>query len=217
MAEEGEQHMHIKFSDQATLRLLSELDEGGGYVSQRSLAKRLGVALGLTNSLLKRAVRKGLIKVKNVPAKRYAYYVTPMGFSEKSRLVARYLNVQLSFFRQAREDFADGFREAHANGHPRILLFGAGELAEIAVLAGHDSKIDLCGIVQPGSNRATFAGLKVYNCMDAALAGEFDAIFITDMGDPQSVYEALASQVEGQRIYTIPSLYVCRNTAEVEK
>ncbi len=57
----------------------------GGEQSQRRLASELGVALGLANAYLKRCVKKGLVKVRQAPARRYAYYLTPRGFAEKSR------------------------------------------------------------------------------------------------------------------------------------
>src|SRR4051812_16616127 len=74
--------------------------ESGTDDTQISLSKRVGVAVGLVNALLKRAARKGLVKVTSAPARRYKYYLTPKGFAEKSRLVAEYLNDSLSFFRE---------------------------------------------------------------------------------------------------------------------
>src|SRR5438105_15459112 len=71
-------------------------------VTQRSVARELGIALGLANAYLKRCVRKGLIKVSQVPRRRYAYFLTPQGFAEKSRLTATYLAHSFSFFRRAR-------------------------------------------------------------------------------------------------------------------
>src|SRR3546814_20398762 len=80
------------------------------HVTQRSLAGELGIALGLTNIYLKRCINKGLIKVRKAPARRYAYYVTAKGFSEKARLTSEYLTRSLSLFRLAREDCSDVFR-----------------------------------------------------------------------------------------------------------
>ena len=79
-----------------TLEILDVIQKQSD-VSQRHLAQHLGVALGLANSYLKRCVRKGLIKITEAPANRYLYYLTPMGFAEKSRLTARYLNYSFSF------------------------------------------------------------------------------------------------------------------------
>ncbi len=55
----------------------------GGSVTQRNLAKKLGIALGLTNLYLKRLARKGYIKLKTVPPKRIKYYLTLKGFHIK--------------------------------------------------------------------------------------------------------------------------------------
>ena len=79
------------------LNMLSAVDEDSG-VTQRTLAGNLGIALGLANAYLKRAVKKGLIKVTQAPANRYAYYLTPKGFTEKSQLTAEYFSQSSSSF-----------------------------------------------------------------------------------------------------------------------
>src|SRR5271169_2302033 len=76
--------------------------EREGRVSQRQLSAQLGVALGLVNAYVKRCVKKGLIKVRNVPSRRYMYYLTPRGFSEKARLTAEFLAYSFASFREAR-------------------------------------------------------------------------------------------------------------------
>ena len=70
--------------DRIVLNLLNSVDDGAQ--SQRRIAEDLGIALGLVNAYLKRCVKKGLVKVSQAPARRYAYYLTPQGFAEKSRL-----------------------------------------------------------------------------------------------------------------------------------
>ena len=72
--------------DQNDLRELQVLEviENDARISQRGLADKLGIALGLTNSILRRLVRKGLVKTRALPANRLAYYITPQGFSEKA-------------------------------------------------------------------------------------------------------------------------------------
>ncbi len=116
-----------------TLGMLNAVAENN-VVTQRSLARDLGIALGLANAYLKRCVTKGYIKVTHVPAKRYAYYLTPTGFAEKSRLTAQYLAISFDFFRLARGQCGALFAECESQGWTRIVLSGAGELAEIAML-----------------------------------------------------------------------------------
>ena len=53
---------------------------------------------------IKRCLKKGWIKLKTVPKKRYIYYLTPKGFIEKSKLTAEYLTSSFSLYRNMRED-----------------------------------------------------------------------------------------------------------------
>ena len=95
---------------------LLESVERDGAQSQRKLASDLGIALGLVNAYLKRCVKKGLVKIGQAPARRYAYYLTPHGFAEKSRLTVEYLSNSFAFFRRAREDCSAVLKAAYARG-----------------------------------------------------------------------------------------------------
>src|SRR3989339_1311487 len=72
-------------------------------ISQRNLAQGVGIALGLTNQIMKRLIRKGLVKTSRINAKRIAYYLTPSGFTEKFRLVMNYTRRTISFFSAVRQ------------------------------------------------------------------------------------------------------------------
>lgn len=162
-------------------------------VTQRSVARELGIALGLANAYLKRCVRKGLIKVGQVPSRRYAYYLTPQGFSEKSRLTAEYLAHSLSFFRKARAECADVFSEATSRGHRRLALVGEGDLAEIASLVALASEIEIVGCVacvDPGALAANLAAI-----------GVFDAVMVTALVDSRSAFDSAVAIVGVDRVY----------------
>src|SRR5688572_13223113 len=128
---------------------LLESVERDGAKSQRSLASELGIALGLVNAYLKRCAKKGLIKMKGAPARRYAYYLTPQGFAEKSRLTVEYLSYSFSFFRRARADCAAAFARAQARNWRRVVLAGASDLAEIATICALESGIQVAAVVDP--------------------------------------------------------------------
>src|SRR5262252_11092474 len=112
------------------LGLLQSVERDGGQ-SQRRLAADLGIALGLVNAYLKRCIKKGLVKVSEAPARRYAYYLTPRGFAEKSRLTVEYLGYSFSFFRRARTDCSAVIVSAKGRGWSRVALAGVSDLAEI--------------------------------------------------------------------------------------
>src|SRR5262249_15874103 len=105
------------------LGLLDAVEQDRAH-SQRHLASELGIALGLVNAYLKRCIKKGLVKVRQVPARRYAYYLTPQGFAEKSRLTVEYLSYSFGFFRQAKHDCSELFGVAKGIGVQKILLAG---------------------------------------------------------------------------------------------
>ena len=64
-------------------------------VSQRALAKNLGVGLGTINFCFQALVEKGLVKMQNFSQSTnklcYAYLLTPAGLAEKSKLTAEFL------------------------------------------------------------------------------------------------------------------------------
>src|SRR5436190_23372538 len=114
-------------SSRIMLGLLDAVEQNRAQ-SQRLLASELGIALGLVNAYLKRCVKKGLVKVHDAPARRYAYYLTPRGFAEKSRLTVQYLSDSFSFFRLAKADCARVLEAAKATGFRRVVLAGKSDL-----------------------------------------------------------------------------------------
>ncbi len=174
-------------------------------ITQRSIARELGVALGLTNAYLKRCVRKGLIKVSQVPARRYAYYLTPQGFAEKSRLTASYLTHSLSFFRQARAQCDEICAAAVAQGHRRVVLLGGGDLADIASLVAREHSLQIVAVVQ-------WRGEVKMLAADITSIGPIDAAFVTTVVQSQSAFEAACSVVGTERVY-VPRLLRLRNLA----
>lgn len=195
------------------LGLLSEV-EFDAQITQRSLAARLGVALGLTNAYLKRCILKGWIKVHEAPKRRFAYYLTPTGFSEKSRLTAQYLAASFSFFRTARENILRSLLGCKAAGLQRIALYGEGELAEVAALAAMELRLELIGVVAPGSNQATVAGLPVVQSADRL--EDCDAILLTDIQEPQKSYDALCQIFPAEHIFC-PALLRVTTSLPTEK
>jgi len=186
---------------ETTLGLLDAL-ENGEELSQRGLAGRLGVALGLTNSLIKRCLRKGLIKVSEAPARRYAYYLTPKGFQEKAKLTADYLSSSLDFFRHSRAQYLEITEYCIARGWKRIALHGTSELAEVATLAGNEIGVSYVVVIEPGRNVARFCDIPVIQDIgDYREECGIDAIILTDTINPQSSYDNLIKVFPKDRIF----------------
>jgi DNA-binding MarR family transcriptional regulator len=184
-----------------TLGILNAIHENE-RITQRTVAQDLGIALGLTNAYLKRCVKKGLIKVSQAPANRYAYYLTPQGFTEKSRLTAEYLSDSFRFFRDARSQCTEALNEAGQRGWNRIALYGASELAEVASLC-EASDIEIVAIVDPTYTNSSFARLPVVQTINEA--GDIDALLLTALSDPQAAYDSLVRMYPAGRVF-VPGL-----------
>lgn len=173
--------------------------------SQRRLASELGIALGLVNAYLKRCTKKGLVKVRSAPAGRYMYYLTPRGFAEKSRLAFEYLNVSLSYFRQARSELTGLLRSAKADGVERVLLAGRSDLAEIAVLCAIEQQIEIIGLVDPGGSQQTFVGRPVFADFQR-VPEPFDLVIVTDLRNPAPIANRAVTFFGRHRVAVPPML-----------
>jgi hypothetical protein len=173
--------------------------ERGEVVTQKGLSKRIGVAVGLINALLKRSMVKGYVKARQAPYKRYAYYLTPEGFAEKSRLVGEYLHSSLEFFRKAQSQYAELFQSSRHNGYERLAVIGSGALADIAVLAAIDEGINLVAIIDP-SARESSRRFGVIVARTLADAGPIDGVLIADERAPQAIYDNLRLSFPDPRI-----------------
>ena len=201
----------LKSADREKARImlgLLESVERGGEQSQRRLASELGVALGLVNAYLKRCVRKGLVKMRQAPARRYAYYLTPNGFAEKSRLTIEYMSHSFAWFRRAKVDCTTALAAAQEHGFRRIALLGASDLAEIAAICALDSALVIVAVVDAKCGAARFAGSPVVHDLDA-VADTIDAVLVTDMQGADAVRRAAIARLGVERVLT-PALLVVR-------
>ena len=182
------------------LDLLNSVERDGGQ-SQRRLASELGIALGLVNAYLRRCVRKGLVKVTEAPARRYIYYLTPQGFSEKSRLTVEYLSVSFGFFRRAKAECSSVFGMAADRGFRRVALAGISDLAEIAMICAFDTGVQVTAIVDGKSTLSHFVGVPVAASFEA-VAGSCDAVLITDLQHASAIAEQASAYFGPERVLT---------------
>jgi len=122
------------------LKLLEAVEEDS-RVTQRSLATKLGIALGLTNIYLKRLVRKGYIKCVNVQSNRITYLITPRGIAEKARLTYEFMDYSLHLFGEVRQHLRTALQEC-ARANRRVAICGRGEAAELAYLSLKESGLE---------------------------------------------------------------------------
>ena len=146
--------------DRRALLLMQELEDGTP-LSQREIAGRLGIALGLVNAYLKNLVHKGYIQIKAYPRNRYAYLLTPEGFAERSRLAYQHVTQFHRLFRSARQDSFTIFSCLRDQGVSELAFCGVDEFTEIAYLSLCDVGLELAAVYDNSQAGVNFFGRTV--------------------------------------------------------
>ena len=162
------------------LQVMGEI-EANSCVSQRTIANRLGIALGLTNTIVRKLVHKGWVTTSKLPANRLAYYLTPGGFAEKTRLVIKHIKNTASFFYNVRAIINEKLGELKdKQGITTVAIFGTGVLAEAVYLSIKELELELVGIYDLSNTPKHWMGMKVMQ-PDGPIRA--DAIVVTDLED----------------------------------
>ncbi len=143
------------------LRALEEIEKNP-KISQRELSGQLGVALGITNALLKALVRKGLIKIRGDNNRSLSYHLTHSGVLAKGALALKWTYNTIDFYRQARRDVAEKMTELAESGVKTVVLYGIDDLTEIAVLVASEVSLEVKGLVNgEGPERKAILALPI--------------------------------------------------------
>jgi DNA-binding Lrp family transcriptional regulator len=153
---------HLSVESRRDLELLQAVEQNS-RVTQRGLASRLGIALGLTNIYLKRLMHKGYIKCITISPNRLAYLITPRGIARKGWLTYEFMQHSLDIYRDVRRHLRRTLQERVVNGQSRIALYKTGEAAELAYLSLRE------------------LGLEPIAVFDDQLGGEFLGLMVRDI------------------------------------
>jgi len=191
----------MNLQDQRDLQILSELERDGS-ATQRKLAGTLGVALGLTNLYIKRLVRKGYIKITTIPRNRIKYLLTPHGVAEKTRLTYQYMQYSLYYYREMRGRLKQVLAGLSSAGSKRLVIYGTGELAELAYLTLRAMDLVLVGFVN-GKDEGTFLSHPLLP-MVALPTCDFDAVLIADLEDVEKARSRIVQEgVPNEKVATL--------------
>jgi DNA-binding MarR family transcriptional regulator len=163
--------------DIRSLQLLEEIENNYGP-SQRDLARKLNISLGLVNSFIKRLATKGYVKITTIPRNRVRYILTPKGFAEKSRLTYEFIQYSFHFYKKAvmeLHELADEFRRRDVK---KVVFFGANDLAEIASISLRGTDVELIGVVDEERAGQEFLGFRV-KCIRDLRKTHYDRVILT--------------------------------------
>lgn len=160
------------------LRALEEIEKNP-RISQRELSNQLGVALGITNALLKNLVCKGLVKIRGNNNRSLTYHLTHAGVLAKSKLAMQWTLNTIDFYREARQSVASKLAVLAQNNVKSVALYGLGELTEIAVIVAPEAGLKVIGIIdsQTANNGKTMLGHPIIRFEELASV-QLDAIIV---------------------------------------
>jgi len=165
------------------LQLLEEIEKNP-KISQRELSNKFGVALGVTNACIRRMARRGLIKLKGIPPRRIAYYLTPKGFTEKANLTLRFFSYNIHHYSEMKKQISGKLLDLQRNGVKRIAFYGLGDEMEVAYITLQGLKMELVGILDDDSppDKKKIFNHPIYPLKEARNLN-LDAILITAVND----------------------------------
>jgi DNA-binding MarR family transcriptional regulator len=186
------------------LQLLEEIEQNP-RVSQRELSNKFGIALGVTNACIKRMARRGLIRLKGIPPRRIAYYITPKGFAEKANLALRFFSYNIRHYAEIKKQISKKLLEIQNSGVKRVVFYGVSDEMEVAYITLQGLDMKLVGIVdgEKGSGKKVL-GYKVIGAREVKNLNP-DAILITSAKDKTSYVRDLLKQMgrDGIKVFTI--------------
>tara|TARA_B100000029_G_C17561202_1_gene953448 strand:+ start:560 stop:1186 length:627 start_codon:yes stop_codon:yes gene_type:complete len=177
MRSENEHTDKIEDISYKELRVLEEIDQNP-ELSQRQLSRRMGVALGVGNLLLKNLAKKGYIKVTQLSWKRWVYVITPKGMTRKVNLTLSYIESFLGHYKRVKIILKDNLNSLTLNKESRVAIVGTGELAELAYLALLDIGVDEIEMFGNENDKRIFLGMNVISVAEIEV-DDYSKIVIT--------------------------------------
>jgi DNA-binding MarR family transcriptional regulator len=171
--------------------------------SQRDLARKLNISLGLVNSFIKRLATKGYVKITTIPRNRVRYILTPKGFAEKSRLTYEFIQYSFHFYKKAVMELHELVDEFRRRDVKKVVFFGANDLAEIASISLRGTDVELMGVVDDERVGEEFLGFRVKSVKDLRKA-HYDRVIITRVDSRElGLQKLLQNEIPREKIVVL--------------
>jgi len=132
-------------------------------LSQRSLAHKLNISLGLTNAILQNLIYRGWIKAQKMTGRKILYLITPKGIARAANLVYDRFRETQHYYQYTKDLLTTHFTNLYDKGTRKAVIYGTDQLAEITYLSLLDSPLKLHSILtdDSASSKKNFLGHEV--------------------------------------------------------
>ncbi|CCV65098.1 Transcriptional regulator, MarR family [Paracholeplasma brassicae] len=163
--------------------MILDMIEKDSRVTQREISKEIGIALSMVNDHLDQFEKEKLVKRIKHSTKHVEYLITKIGIERRKVLNIGYLNATKELYFQAKDTFEKFLAQVKDKGFTNILLYGAGEVAEMILHAIMTSKTNEVNVLAVIDDDLSKVGQKIGNYViiprESIHDFEHDGILIT--------------------------------------
>jgi len=124
--------------------MILDMIEKNSNITQREMSQAIGIAVSMVNDYLDQYEKDKLIKRKKHSTKNVEYLVTKQGTERRKVLNIWYLKSTHNIYLSAKDNITKFLKQIIEKGFKKILLYGAGEVAEIMLrVMNDDNKLPL--------------------------------------------------------------------------
>lgn len=181
------------------LEILEKI-ENNGHLTQRDLSREVGIALGLINHLLKKMVKKGWIKIKNVDARRIKYLITPEGAREKSGLLYKRVENTIHFYLEAKRVIKEKVMHLKNEGVESVSIYGINHIAEVLFIVLKELKLELAYVVDDKKDGKEWFGYTIVN-MDEFLKSGTNILILASFDEEE--IDSFCKEQEGVKVVAL--------------
>lgn len=172
--------------------------EKDANITQRMIGEYLGIAVSMVNVYLDDYEKKGFVRKKYLSSKSVKYYVTKKGIERKKVLNIGFLKETQCIYNLAKENIYTFLKQIYEKGYKRLLLYGAGEVAEILLQVIKTDKllpIDVIAVIDDDIEKQ---GKEIINTpivsLEALSKYDFDGILISSYTNNEVIKEKLINK-----------------------
>lgn len=163
--------------------LILDLVEKQNDITQRELSKEVNASLSMINLYLDRYEEEGYITKKYITSKNVRYIISNKGIERKKVLNIGFLSSAQVIYKEARENVMKFLKEIHNKGLFNIILYGAGEVAEIFLQTINDNNkipINVVRVIDDDKDKINTKMINVkISSINDILTIKHDAVLIT--------------------------------------
>ena len=167
-------------------------------ITQRAIADALSISVSMVNGYLDAYEEDKLLKRTYLSSKTVRYKLRPKGIERMKVLNISFLNATQKVYRLARENIVSVLKQLENDGLRRIVLYGAGEVAEILIQAMRDEpelKTIIVGVVDDDPNKQgkSFYDVTI-NSSGMLTKVEHDGVLVASYRHNEAIYNKLIKQ-----------------------